>query len=303
MISAQELKDYVEANPRLVTRRESARYPGLFVIKYHRRVFYDGCWDDVLEECRGLVVDADYNAVIRPFTKIYNRFERNTNIHRDKPVLAVRKVNGFMAAVTHVRGHGVVVSTTGSLDSEFADLARKNLPETVDEFADNGSTWLFEIVDPSDPHIIPEEAGAYLIGARPILDNQDYYSTPIHESYLDGVAELMKVKRPEWKVYDRFSDLTDLMNDCRHEGYCVYGDNTALKIKSPYYLVKKLFARMNSDRLLKMIDNDQAIRERVQEEFYPLVDFLREHKAEFAALDEQDRLGFIRDYFEEVTRG
>lgn len=301
MISAEELKDYVEANPRLVTRRESKRYPGLFVIKYSRKVFYDALWDEVLIECRGLVVDTDYNAVIRPFTKIKNRFEDDTNIHRDEPVLAVRKVNGFMAAVTLVEGHGVIVSTTGSLDSEFVDLAKRVLPDTVAPHVYPGLTYLFEIVDPSDPHIIPEEPGAYLIGVRRVDDHMNHWSTRAAETWLDIAAERMQVKRPEWREYERFSDLTASMNDCKHEGWVVYGAGTALKIKSPYYLVKKLFARMNPDKLTKMLDQPQALRERIEEEHYPLIDYLGEHQDEFVPLDEQERLVFIRNYFEELN--
>lgn len=301
MITAEELKAYVEANPSLVKMRESTRYPGLFVVKYTKKVFFDALWNDVLEECRGLVVDADYNAVIRPFTKIYNRFERNTNIPRDEPVLAVRKVNGFMAAVTHVEGHGVIVSTTGSLDSEFVDLAKRVLPDTVAPHVAPSLTYLFEIVDPSDPHIVPEEPGAYLIGIRRVDDHMSHWSTSAAERWLDIVAETMQVKRPEWREYDRFSDLTDQMNACRHEGWVVYGAGTALKIKSPYYLVKKLFARMNADKLIKMLDQPQALRERLEEESYPLIDFIRENRDNFIALDEQARLGFIRNYYENLN--
>ena len=66
------LINFIEANPQLVQVRQSVRYPKLSVIKYKKRVFYDNLWNDILEECRGLVVDADFNIVSRPFTKIYN---------------------------------------------------------------------------------------------------------------------------------------------------------------------------------------------------------------------------------------
>lgn len=306
MIYGKDLKAYIEANPKLAQARESVRYPGLRVIKYKRHVFFSGCWTSVLQECRGLVVDADYNPVVVPFTKLMNRFERGTDIHRDMSVVAIRKVNGFMAAATRVHGHGWIISTTGSLDSEFCDLARKWLPESaLDKLAsgipDKQFTWLFEIVDPSDPHIIPEEAGAYLIGMRFIKHNVPYYSNDLREDLMDRYAAQAGFKRPEWQKFDRFSDLTGIVKDCKHEGYCVYGDNISLKIKSPYYLVKKLFARMNVDKLVKMLDNPNLLRERLEEESYPLIDYLNEHRDTFVALEEQARLEFIRAYFEEVN--
>jgi hypothetical protein len=41
----------------LLTRKESTRYPGLFVKKYTRKVFYDNLWseNDELLEARGHV--------------------------------------------------------------------------------------------------------------------------------------------------------------------------------------------------------------------------------------------------------
>ena len=297
MITAQELKAYVEANPKRVRARESTRYPGLFVIKYQNCVFFKGSWDSTLIECRGLVVDADFNPVIKPLTKIFNRHEQNTDIHRDTPTLAIRKVNGFMAAATRVPEQGVVVSTTGSLDSTFADLARSYVTAQVESVIGEGWTYLFEIVDPTDPHIIPEEPGAYLIGARQISDDADYYSTPAHEMFLDTMAEAMGVKRPEWFV-TRFSNIAEQARTCRSEGFVCYGDGTALKIKSPFYLVSKLFARMNSDKLTKSLQDPGSLKQRLDEEFYSLIEHLTEHQTEFAAMTEQDRLVFVRDYFE-----
>lgn len=37
----------------LIIRKESKRYPGLFTVKYHNRVFYDNLWNDELIESRG----------------------------------------------------------------------------------------------------------------------------------------------------------------------------------------------------------------------------------------------------------
>ncbi|WP_225388713.1 hypothetical protein, partial [Escherichia coli] len=66
--------------------------------------------DSRLLECRGIVVDADDNVVIWPFTKIFNRFENGTDLPADELVDVVRKVNGFMASVGVYKGQ-LIVST------------------------------------------------------------------------------------------------------------------------------------------------------------------------------------------------
>ena len=295
------VRAFVEANPKLVTHRESERYPGLFVVKYTRKVFYDALWTPELEECRGLVVDKHWNPVIVPFKKIYNRGENGTDFNLDDRVTAVKKINGFMAAATLVPGHGVVVSTTGSLDSPFVALAEKWLrPNITDWIAANGGrhTWLFEICDPSDPHIIKEEPGAYLIGARQL----DGFMMP--ENFLDDMAVFMDAKRPQvWYRDLKFSTVLELAKQCHHEGYVVHswGDflqPKSLKIKSPYYLVTKFLARQRADKFLERIDNIPALRQTIDEEYYPLLDYLAANKEYFASLQEAERISYIRNFLE-----
>lgn len=301
MITKEKLQEFVTANPKLVQRKESTRYPGLFVIKYKRNVFWDNLWNDVLVECRGLVVDADWNIVIQPFTKIFNRGENGTDIDRDAEVVAIRKVNGFMAAATYVEGHGVVVSTTGSLDSDFVTLAEKYItPENkgvIDRYG-RGITFIFEIVDASDPHIVREDEGAYLIGGRVLPATTDYMSSIKNEEWLDeAAASMFNIKRPKW-TQSRFSDVVDAARTCQHEGFVVYSKDKALKIKSPYYLTSKFFARKSEEKLLKGLEDQQWFRTVVEEEMYPVIDYLATIKEEFVAQDEQQRLATVQAFIE-----
>jgi hypothetical protein len=281
----------------LVTRKESVRWPGLFVKKYTRKVFYDNLWHQNVElmEARGHVETADGHTVIRPFTKIFNRFENNTDIDPDEVCISVRKVNGFMAAATWVpEVVDVVISTTGSLDSDFVTLAEKYLNEDVQNYIKSMSniergTFLFEIVDPSDPHIVPEEAGAYLIGFRSVDDDTPYHSGVMKEMNLDRTAKAMGVMRPHWKI-QKFGEIVSEAAECKHEGFVVYGleSGKSLKIKSPYYLHLKMAARKKDIMSLN--------KERIDEEYYPLVNYIASQKDYFNSLDEQSRLHLMRDF-------
>ena len=66
------VKEYVNSNPKKVKMRLSEKYPSLGVLKYAKSVFWNNEWDDVLELCRGTVVDEQFNVVSMPFKKIYN---------------------------------------------------------------------------------------------------------------------------------------------------------------------------------------------------------------------------------------
>ena len=122
----EDLKQFIKDNPTLVRMSESKSHPGLFVLKYKNKVFYDRLWCKILEECRGTVIDKDFNIIARPFQKIYNY-----GWEKDAPVLApetlvtaYQKVNGFMVAVSLYEGKPLV-STTGSLDSDYAKIGER----------------------------------------------------------------------------------------------------------------------------------------------------------------------------------
>lgn len=301
LIIPSELKEFVENNPKLVQRRESKRYPGLFVLKYDRKVFYDNLWhlNPLLKECRGLVVDENYNVIIKPFTKVFNYQENGTTIDRDELCTVVRKVNGFMGVATYAPGitDKIIYSTTGSLDSDFVDLIEKHVKQYEDKFK-NGQpcSYIFEICDPSDPHIIPEQEGAWLIGCMP-------QGRQLNEYELNLLSYHLGCKRPETMFNVRFSNAVNMANKCDHEGYMVYGNvsGTALKIKSPYYLTTKFLARAGEKKLLEGVlsENSLSARQRFDEEFYPLLDYLFDNKQQFLTADEQTRIGIIREYLKE----
>ena len=275
----------------LIRVRESTRYKGLFVHKYHRSVFFKNLWhtDNNLLESRGRVTNSSGEVVVNPFTKVFNYKENGITIALDTECVVVEKINGFMATLTWVEEVGeVVVSTTGSLDSKYVDMAKSMLPYAIKYLEEYKSkvTYIFEIVHPDDPHIIKENLGAYLLGVRCTDDNAPYATEPNKESLLDRFAADMRVARPQWGCMV-FDDVLRAARECRHEGYMVYSKDTTLKLKSPYYLALKAIARK---RDILSLDY-----KRVDEEFYPLLDHLRESEM-FNNLPEQERLNYMKGW-------
>lgn len=276
----QILQDFIKANPNLVQMRESLRYPGLFVIKYKKRVFYDNLWNDVLEECRGLVVDADFNIISYPFTKIYNYGieARAPKFSETETLMAYRKVNGFMAALTWYNGD-ILVSTTGSLDSKFVDYVWEFIDDDIRNMVSSmpNYTLMFECVHRDDPHIIPEAEGLYFLGYRSKEFGSFIWTDP-----------------SDMEIYGTISDIREAARTCKHEGYVFYAeDGRAAKIKSPYYLINKFVARNpRTDKLMR-----PDIKNSLDEEYYPLIDAIQANIEEYTALSEQERLAWVREFF------
>jgi len=273
--------------------KESVNYPGLFVKKYKKKVFFDNLWDGELIESRGKVLFSDGTVVVNPFTKIFNYGENGTSIpDTGVKCLWVQKINGFMAAATYVpQVNDVVISTTGSLDSRFVDMAKEFFTDTIYNSIRNKPrfTFLFEVCHPNDPHIIQEEPGLYLIGMRNISDTEHYFSDIYIERTLDIYATTWGVKRPVYDTVNNFESIKIANKVATDEGVVVYAENgTVLKIKTPYYLITKAIARIKEISKLS--------KQKVDEEFYPLLDYVKSIP-NFSELDEQSRIKEIIKYY------
>jgi hypothetical protein len=294
MMDKDSLRTFVEGNTSLVLQKSIG--DGLYILKYKKKVFYDNLWNDYLEHCRGIIVDDDFNIVQYPFTKIYNYGveSKAPKLDESTRVTAYRKVNGFMAAVTWHNGD-VLISTTGSTDSAYVDYVREMIGDGIDNYRmvceeNSEYTYMFECCHPSDPHIVPEENGMYLLGVR----KKEYCSKIELGDWMIGAAFLLNCKVPE--SYDvTLKELIDMSKTCKHEGFVFYTeDGVSAKIKSPYYLVKKFVAR--NPRTDKLMRSD--IKNAMDEEYYPLIDAIQLNIEEYTAMDEQTRLQWVRDFLE-----
>lgn len=293
----EKLKQYVESS-NLVNMKPAG--DGIFVLKYKKRVFYNNLWNEYLAECRGSVIDADFNLVAYPFTKIYNYgIEKAAPVFSeiDTVVTAFRKVNGFMVSVSYHAGD-VLVSTTGSTSGDFVEYA-KEIMLTHMSWADwqmalmaddcRDMTFMFECVHPADPHIIVETAGMYILGYR----EKTWQSAVGHEpAVLQQLSEMFNCYMPEYQ-HLTVRALQNLVKTVQHEGFVFYDENgVGAKIKSPYYLTAKWVAR--NPRIDKLMT--QAFREQIDEEYYPLLNSIRENIEAYTAMSEQARLAWVRNY-------
>lgn len=273
----------------------------LVLFKYHRKVFYDHLWDTdpLLLQARGHVYSiVTKQLVINPFDKVFNYGESSAglNIPDDHQVIIERKVNGFMAAVTW-HHDDLLVTSTGSFDSPFVDLARKHLGFMGIRFITRalvGSTIMFEICDPSDPHIIEEKPGPYLIGYR----LNDPGSSLNGYCYDRDEITQGGITNPSVRFVS-MKEAIQLGRDADHEGFMIKDAKTfkhICKIKSRKYLGLKLMAR--SKKFFEPGQTKDKLKRCIEEEFYPIIDQIFDGYGQerFLALPEQDRLDMMRNY-------
>ncbi len=311
-------RDYLQFGRRNFTCKQSRRYPELQVLKYARSVFYDNRFDDALLEMRGLVIDAQQNIIVRPFKKVFNYSERTAKNSKypleladSHLVDAVVKVNGFLGCATYVAlpedhpshgaafNHQVLYSTTGSLDSDFVQMTAQHCAQYEALFrAYPNHTFLFEITDESDVHIINERFGETLIGIIDVASGRQFAEHELDEMAARfGAEHGITLQRPAIMRNIRFGDLKTLLKTVEHEGFMVFDAHTQqmlFKLKSPYYLVSKFLGRSNAGNLGRKLD-----KRHVDEEYYPLIDHIREHQAAFNQMAEREKIAFIQQFLRE----
>lgn len=287
---------WIKSHPELVDVKKTSD-PDLFVLKYKRKVFYDGLWNSFLEDCRGTIVDSDWNIITLPFRKVYNY-----GIEKEAPVLSddtqvriYKKYNGFMVAASIWKGE-LLLSTTGSIDSDFVEMAWESMTcsyafreELEDFIVNHDATVLFECCHPNDPHIVDELPGLRELGFRLNDINAD----------MSHMYKFFYSDEPDNEdQYTTIGHMKELARTCRHEGYVFYTeDGISGKIKSPYYLTKKLFMRGRDMKTLLA----RNAKEKIDEEYYPLLDYLSANRDQFDVMEEQERRKFIEEFLENIN--
>lgn len=268
----------------------------LTLFKYARSVFYKNLWTPELEQLRGTVFHGDTLAV-QAMLKVYNYGERDAgkDLSMDTPVYLDYKVNGFMLNVT-VIGDELVFSTTGSLTSDFVELGAAVFFSTlsirdIEELKtfEDYTTFTFEVVHPSDPHIVQEKEGLYLLR----ISNHSM-------GLRNRVAEAIKCNPVEGFV-TTLGEALKLAETAKHEGWMVYPAHSFgepfFKLKTKYYLTTKFL--MRSKKASDMVFKDQWPVE--DEEFFKLVQAIRDtfSKESWEGMCDQTRRHFVETFFQD----
>lgn len=230
---------YEELVAKKLATKSTDTEKGLVTYKYAKKVMFENLWNahPALMECRGITFDNEGNLIALPFRKSFNYKENGwwEDVPLNANVYMHKKYNGFMACVSRHNWQGLI-STTGSTKSEFTNIARENLKEEESYGALNGS-YLYEIVDQFDPHIVNEKVGSYYLGLR-VHNDGSFHANGF--DFLTTLEEAIQIAEKD-----------------RGEGFMLYLVNddyqlSPCKLKTPYYVGKKRLMRMGSKEVQAM---------------------------------------------------
>lgn len=300
-------------NKKLVIAQKDP-FTGLMLFKYSRAVFYNRLWDvhPALIKARGLVMDMSGNIVQHPFDKVFNFREGGAGlqVHQNAMVEYVNKMNGFLASVTkhpYVKNQ-LLITTTGSFNSAYVDLAKKSLSEyglskVFKALSGQDISLMFEIISKEDPHVIQyadEDHKPWLIGVR----GHGFTDKCWLESEVDELASTFNFARPSRGIMP-MKDVIDANKSSTGEGVMIRDLNGEYicKLKSPLYLTTKFVGRMVDSNIRHMFNSPENFKKGLDEEFYYVVDALVSsmHVDEYISMQSTDRIKLIHHIAEECT--
>lgn len=232
--------------------------------KYSRQTVYDGAWDEITLQCRGIVFEKSTGDLIaHPFDKFFN-YEEIYDVTADdgcvhltklgetltrlghgfepkitKDFRAMDKLDGSLGILFFYDGKWII-KTGGSFNSDQAKWAQKwfdkNIAPDRLEHLNEGYDYCFEIVSKDDPHVCHYDyEGLVLLG---------FFDDFHNEAEMIDVVELAYKLGVRYSESSTFSSYADMVKTAReldvdHEGFVVtFESGFKVKVKGMEYLSK-----------------------------------------------------------------
>lgn len=239
----------------------------LYIINYTAKTQYEDFWNDVTLQCRGLIVDSNYEIVARPFNKFFN-LEQVDKIP-DGEHKIYEKMDGSLGILYWV-GNLPYIATRGSFESDQAMVAIEILWDKYREVwkhLDKSKTYLFEIIYPANRIVVDYGDTKNLI-LLAVIDNETGKS---EELPLIGFPVV-----PEYSSYSSLKELVDNNKNDNREGFVLlFKDNTRLKVKfEEYKRLHRILTQVSTKTIWEYLKDKRDINElldRVPDEFYDWV--------------------------------
>ena len=146
MVNINLLEKMVEED--LVNATDHPTLP-ITIFNYSKFCQFKSEWNEITLQCRGLIMDHDYNIVAKPFSKFFN-LEEEKNIPNE-PYTIYEKLDGSLGILFFYDGWHM--ATRGSFISEQSVRAKKILEQKYSHLIDSLNrdwTYLFEIIYPEN---------------------------------------------------------------------------------------------------------------------------------------------------------
>jgi RNA ligase len=238
------------------------------IYNYTASAQYERCWNEATLACRGLILDAEYNIVARPFAKFFNFGEQEDLIVPNESFEVFEKMDGSLG-ILYWCGDVPHIASRGSFTGVQALHATRILHERYKSFfsqLDKNKTYLFEIIYPEN-RIVVNYGDLDDLVLLAVIDN---------ETGEDGL--LPKNLFSTVKKYDGVKDINNLkkLEKENHEGFVIlFASGLRLKVKfDEYCRIHKIITQISNISIWTFLKENkpfEELLERVPDEFYTWV--------------------------------
>jgi RNA ligase len=244
----------------------------LTIWNYSEKVQYEGLFDDITLQTRGLVTDDKGNVVARPFKKFFNQEEGKHTPTSEFDVYA--KMDGSLGILFNYEGEWVM-ATRGSFTSDQAIKGMEMLSKYDYNRLNKGYTYLFEIIFADNRIVVqyPFE-DVVLLG---VIETTTGYEVNIHDGENDVRLRnlINNLGFQVVKKYDGIKDYSVLKGMIRddEEGFVVkFSNGCRMKVKGVEYLrLHKIMTNVSTTGIWEVLSsggNMDEILKDVPDEFY-----------------------------------
>lgn len=262
----------------------------LFIYNYAPKAQYERVWNEVTLMCRGLILDAEYNIVARPFTKFFNLGEMENQVIPNEAFEVFEKVDGSLGILYWVENEAFI-ATRGSFVSDQAKKAKWILDSKYGAIlrgVDKSKTYLFEIIYPEN-RIVVDYGDMEDLVLTAVIDNATGADLALPASGFSTV-----------KQYHGIKDIFTLkqLEENNREGFVIkYKSGLRYKVKFTEYLrIHRIVTQVSNINIWEYLAADMPFDEmldRVPDEFYDWVKKTStDLKMQFEAIENQCKADF-----------
>lgn len=231
----------------------------LYIYNYTALAQYTQVWNEVTLQCRGLILDNEYNYVSRPFSKFFNYGERADQVLPNESFEVYEKMDGSLG-ISYWVDDMPYISTRGSFSSEQAEVGTSMLHDKYKSVVSNLNkkyTYLFEIIYPKN-RIVVDYGEQHQLVLLAILDIETGKDMP-----------LVDIGFPAVKKIDDIDSIDQLLNSDEEnkEGYVIkYKSGLRLKVKFKEYVrLHKIITQISSTTIWESISSGNSIQTIIEE--------------------------------------
>ena len=252
----------------------------LYIYNYSQHAQYDNHWNEVTLNCRGLILDGDFNVVARSFKKFFNYEE----IDQDNKipwltsdyVYIQEKIDGSMGILFNYKNEWIL-STRGSFTSDQAIRGMKILKDKYKlQSFETSIAYIVEIIYPENRIVVDygKEENIVFLGATTPEGELHWTTAELIFKY-SGIKEEDIVKTEQ--IFDLDQELYTKLkskNETNKEGFVLRFFPSELRVKikfEDYIRLHKIISGISTKSVWEMLSNDQSfdeILEQIPDEFH-----------------------------------